>query len=79
MKDIKRRKYISMVDLSKFISSKKILSKIAVLYYNQFYNKTLSEGVGVVEILRAQDLHDWFSGSTKKREKGTRKQRVLVT
>ena len=37
MEDIGRI-YNSMVDLSKFISNKKILSKIITLGYNQFYS-----------------------------------------
>ena len=37
VKDIKRKNN-SMVDLSKLTSNKKILSKVVVLYYNQFCN-----------------------------------------
>ena len=40
MKNI-RRKYNQMVDLSKFISKKKILSGVVAIYYNQVYNQTL--------------------------------------
>ena len=38
-----RRKYTPMVDLSKFISNKKTLSKIVTLGYNQFCNKLYPE------------------------------------
>ena len=41
MEDI-RRECNPMVNLSKFTFNKKILSKVVVLRYNQFYNKTLS-------------------------------------
>ena len=34
-----RRKYNIMIDLSKFISNKKILTKIVTLYYNFFFLK----------------------------------------
>ena len=34
-----------MVDLSKFTSNKNILSGVVAIYYNQFYNKTLSLNV----------------------------------
>ena len=37
MKDI-RKNYNPTVDLSKFTSNKKILSKVVALSYNQFYN-----------------------------------------
>ena len=70
-----------MVDLSKFTSSKKILSKVAVLYYNQFYNKTLSERVGGwggccgdFEGTRSTWLVQWFhqeKGKGHKKTKGT--------
>ena len=43
MKNI-RRKYNQMVDLSKFISKKKILSGVVAIYYNQVYNQTCPEG-----------------------------------
>ena len=33
-----RRKYILMMNLSKFTTSKKILSKVVVLDYKKFYN-----------------------------------------
>jgi len=42
MEDI-RRKYNPTVDLLKFTSNKKILSKVVTLDYNQFYNQTLSK------------------------------------
>ena len=38
MRDIRRR-YNPMVDLSKFTSNKKILSKVVTLGYNQFVTK----------------------------------------
>lgn len=41
MKDIRRKCY-PMVDLSKFTFNKKILSKVVILCYNQFYSQTLS-------------------------------------
>ena len=34
-----RRRYNSMMDLSKFTSNKKILSKVVILGYNQFVAK----------------------------------------
>ena len=37
-----RRKYNPMIDLSKFTSNKKILSKIIILNYNKFYSQILS-------------------------------------
>ena len=41
MKYIKKKICYTMVDLSKFTSSKKILSKVVVLGYDQFYSQTL--------------------------------------
>ena len=38
-----RRKYNIMIDLSKFISNKKILAKIVTLYYNFFLKKKLKK------------------------------------
>ena len=38
-----RRKYNITIDLSKFISNKKILTKIVTLYYNFFLKKKLKK------------------------------------
>ena len=38
-----RKKYNPAVNLSKFTSNKKILSKVVTLGYNKFWNQTLSK------------------------------------
>ena len=43
MKDIRKKKSNPMMDFSKFISNKKILSKIVALVYNQICCQDLSK------------------------------------